>query len=98
MLNDDLLEQLKKVSQSIKTKEFLPFYYLYGNEDYFLSSIKKSMFRNFVDDTKLNIKTYTKENFILNEVIKYIGNVPFMNDKKRCYHQYITDGGVDKHV
>ena len=82
MLNDDLLEQLKKVSQSIKTKEFLPFYYLYGNEDYFLTSIKKSMFKNFVDDTKLNIKTYTKENFILNEVIKYIGNVPFMNDKK----------------
>ncbi|MBR4314867.1 MAG: hypothetical protein IKP66_08165, partial [Lachnospiraceae bacterium] len=27
-------------------------------------------------------KIYTKENFVLNDGVKYIGNMPFMNDKK----------------
>lgn len=77
-----MLEKLKKVSASIRSKEFLPFYYLYGNEDYFLTSVKKSILKSFKDDTKLNTKIYTKENFVLNDVVKYIGNMPFMNDKK----------------
>ena len=34
MKNDEMLEQLKKISASIRSKEYLPFYYIYGNEDY----------------------------------------------------------------
>ena len=82
MKSEEILEKLKKVSASIRSKEFLPFYYLYGNEDYFLTSVKKSILKSFKDDTKLNTKIYTKENFVLNDVVKYIGNMPFMNDKK----------------
>lgn len=82
MKSEEMLEKLKKVSASIRSKEFLPFYYIYGNEDYFLTSIKKNLLKGFKDDTKLNTKIYTKENFILNDVIKYIGNLPFMSDKK----------------
>lgn len=82
MKNDEMLEQLKKISASIRSKEYLPFYYIYGNEDYFLTSIKKSILKSFPDDTKLNTKIFTKENFDLSEVIKYIGNIPFMSDKK----------------
>lgn len=82
MNSEETLEKLKKISASIRSKEFLPFYYLYGNEDYFLTSVKKSLLKSFKDDTKLNTKIYTKENFILNDVVKYLGNLPFMNDKK----------------
>lgn len=83
MLNSsEMLEKLKKISTSIRSKEYLPFYYLYGNEDYFLTSVKKSLLKSFDDDTKLNTKIYNKDNFALNDVIKYLGNMPFMNDKK----------------
>ena len=82
MKSEEMLEKLKKVSASIRSKEFLPFYYIYGNEDYFLTSVKKSLLKGFKDDTKLNTKIYNKENFVLNDVIKYIGNLPFMSDKK----------------
>lgn len=82
MNSDEMIEKLKEISTSIKSKEYLPFYYLYGNEDYFLTSVKKSILKSFPDDTKLNTKIYNKENFNLGEVIKYIGNLPFMSDKK----------------
>ena len=82
MKNEEMLEKLKKISASIRSKEYLPFYYLYGNENYFLTSVKKSLLKSFPDDTKLNTKIYNKDNFVLSEVIKYIGNVPFMSDKK----------------
>lgn len=82
MKSEEMLEKLKKISASIRSKEFLPFYYIYGNEDYFLTSVKKSILKAFKDDTRLNTKIYTKENFILNDVVKYIGNMPFMSDKK----------------
>ena len=82
MNSDDMMEKLKKISASIRAKEYLPFYYLYGNEDYFLTSVKRSILKSFPDDTKLNTKIYNKDNFELSEVIKYIGNLPFMSDKK----------------
>lgn len=82
MNSDDMIEKLKKISASIRSKEYLPFYYLYGNEDYFLTSVKGSILKSFPDDTKLNTKVYNKENFDISEVIKYIGNLPFMSDRK----------------
>lgn len=82
MNSDDMMEKLKKISASIRSKEYLPFYYLYGNEDYFLTSVKRSILKSFPDDTKLNTKIYNKDNFELSEVIKYIGNLPFMSDNK----------------
>lgn len=82
MKSEEMLESLKKISASIRAKEFLPFYYLYGNENYFLYSIKKSIIKSFKDDTKLNTKTFKEENFQLNDFIKYLGNMPFMSDKK----------------
>ena len=82
MKSEEMLEKLKTISASIRSKEFLPFYYLYGNEDYFLTSVKKSIIKAFKDETQLNTKIYTKDNFNLEEVVKYLGNLPFMNDKK----------------
>ncbi|MBO6118858.1 MAG: DNA polymerase III subunit delta [Lachnospiraceae bacterium] len=93
MKNDDMLEKLKKISASIKSKEFFPFYYLYGDEDYFLTQVKNSILKAFSDDTKLNTKVYTKDNFVLNDVMKYLGNLPFMNEKK-----LIIFDGVDYFV
>lgn len=82
MNSDEMIEKLKKISTSIRSKEYMPFYYLYGNEDYFLTSVKRSILKSFPDDTKLNTKIYNKDNFVLNDVIKYLGNIPFMSDKK----------------
>ena len=82
MNSDEMLEKLKFVSNTIKTKEYLPFYFFFGNEYYFMSSIKKSILKSFGDEDSLNIKTYTKDNFDIDDITKYIGNMPFMSDKK----------------
>ena len=82
MKSEEMQEKLKTISAGIREKNFLPFYYIYGNENYFITSIKKSLLKSFDDSTKLNTKIYNNDNFEINEVIKYIGNIPFMNEKK----------------
>ena len=82
MSGDELLEKIKIINNSFKSKEYLPFYFLYGVEDYFLLNIKHFLLKSFEDETKLNTKIYDKSNFNFNETLKYIGNIPLMNEKK----------------
>ena len=82
MVVEDTIERIKQISNEIKAKNFLPFYFLYGNEDYFISNIRKSILNAFEDETKINLKIYDNNNFNFVEIIKYIANVPLLNDKK----------------
>ena len=82
MSGDEILEKIKIINNSFKSKEYMPFYFLYGLEDYFLLNIKKYLLKTFEDETKLNTKIYDKSNFNINEIIKYVGNIPLMNEKK----------------
>ena len=82
MGTDESIEKIKQINSTIKTKEFLPFYFLYGSEDYFISKIKQGILNSFEDDTKLNVKIYTDDSFNFDDIIKYISNIPLMNSKK----------------
>ena len=82
MAKESYIEKVKLINNSFKTKQFMPFYFLYGEEKYYLVNIKKSALSNFEDDTKLNIRIYDKTNFNIDEVIKYVSNMPIMNEKK----------------
>lgn len=82
MNSSEMLEKLKEINADIRAKELKPFYFFYGNEDYFITSLKNSIINAFEDSTKLNVKSYNKDNFNVRDVIKYVLNEPFMNDKK----------------
>lgn len=82
MAKESYIEKIKLINNSFKTKQFMPFYFLYGEEEYYLVNIKKSAIANFEDDTKLNIRIYDKTNFNIDEAIKYICNMPILNEKK----------------
>lgn len=82
MSSEEMLEKLKSINAGIRWKELLPFYYFYGNEDYFITSLKNGIIKAFGDETGLNVKIYTKDNFNPREVIKQISSMPFMNEKK----------------
>lgn len=82
MVSESYIDKIKTINNSFKTKNFLPFYYLYGEEEYYLLNIKLSALNNFIDDAKLNIRVYDKNNFDIDEAIEYIGNLPIFNDKK----------------
>ena len=87
---DNLLDALKDIKSGIRTKELKPFYFLYGNEDYFIEEIVKSLKKVFDDDTKLNFKKYVEETFDIDEVIKYINTMPLMNDKKMIIFEDVS--------
>ena len=81
-VKDDLTDKLKEIKATIRTKNLKPYYFLYGNEDYFIDEILKGIKKTFVDDSKLNYKKYTADTFEFKEIVKYIQTLPFMNDKK----------------
>lgn len=81
-MEESLLEKLKKVFLDIRNKQFSPYYFIYGEEHFFIASLENNIKKSFDDPTKMNVKTFDSENFDKNEVIKYIVNMPFMNEKK----------------
>lgn len=82
MINESYMDKIKTINNSFKTKNFLPFYFLYGEEDYYLYNIKKSAISSFDDDTKLNTRIYDKNDFDINESINYMSSLPVFSDKK----------------
>ena len=82
MANESYIDKIKLINNSFKTRNFLPFYFLYGEEDFYLYNIKKSAISYFDDESKLNIRIYDKNNFEINEAISYLGNLPVFNEKK----------------
>lgn len=87
---DNLLDDLKAIKSDIRAKELKPFYFLYGNEDYFIDEIVKSIKKTFDDATGLNFKRFIEETFDIDEVIKYINTIPLMNDKKLIVFEDIS--------
>lgn len=81
-MENSLLDILKKINSDLRQKNFLPFYFAYGEEQYFVSSLENNIKKNFNDATSMNIKVFTNDSFDIDEVIKYTINMPFMNDKK----------------
>ena len=79
---DNLLDLLKEIKAKFRKKELESFYFLYGNEGYFIEEIEKNIKKIFVDDTGLNKRVYKYENFDILEAIKYIATLPLMNEKK----------------
>ena len=78
----DITETLKLIRRGIRENNISPYYFLYGNEDYFIDEIYNSLKKVFDDQTGLNFKLYTEENFNIAEATKYILTLPLMNDKK----------------
>lgn len=77
-----MLEILKSIKKDFREKDLKSFYFLYGDEDYFIDEINAYIAKLFEDNLALNHKEYTKESFDLEEVIKYILNIPLIDDKK----------------
>lgn len=80
--NEELIELLKNVKKDFREKKLKPFYFLYGNEEYFIDQVYDGIVKVFTDDTGLNFKLYDKNSFQIEEIIKYIETLPLMNDKK----------------
>lgn len=80
--NDILVDELKKVQAELRAKIIHPYYFLYGDENYLIDETLNRIKKLFVDDSELNFKLYTNENFDLEESIKYIMSFPLMNEKK----------------
>lgn len=98
-MEESLLEKLKKIFADIRCKKFVPFYFIYGEEHFFISSLEANIKKYFDDATKLNTKTFDDENYDTNEAIKYIVNMPFMNEKKLIIFKNIDafrKGGQDE--
>lgn len=82
MAKESYIDDIKKINNSFKTKNFYPLYFIYGVEDFYIWNIKKSAINNFDDSLKANTRIYDKSNFDVDEVIRYLDNMPMMNDKK----------------
>lgn len=82
MTKESYIDDIKKINNSFKTKNFYPMYFIYGIEDFYIWNIKKSAINNFDDSLKANTRIYDKSNFNVDEVIRYLDNMPMMNDKK----------------
>ena len=82
MISESYMDKIKTINNSFKTKSFLPCYFLYGEEDYYLLNIKKSAIASFEDETNLNTKIFDKSNFDINESIRYLSNLPIFSEKK----------------
>lgn len=82
MIKESYIDKIKLINNSFKSKNFYPLYFIYGVEDFYILNIKKSAIINFEDTLKANTRIYDKSNFEINEVIKYLDNMPMMNDKK----------------
>ncbi len=82
MTKESYIDDIKKINNSFKTKNFYPMYFIYGIEDFYIWNIKKSAINNFDDSFKANTRIYDKSNFNVDEVIRYLDNMPMMNDKK----------------
>ena len=82
MAKESYIDDIKKINISFKTKNFYPLYFIYGVEDFYIWNIKKSAINNFDDSLKANTRIYDKSNFDVDEVIRYLDNMPMMNDKK----------------
>ena len=78
----DIFSQLKTISADIRSKNLSPYYYLYGNEFYFIEKILSNIKKSLNDKAGLNTRLYNQYNFNADEVIKYINNSPLMSDKK----------------
>lgn len=82
MQEKNVLEELKIINANIRQKQFSPFYFLYGEEDFFITSIKSNVEKYFEDSSGLNKKVYYDDNFDVKEVSKYIISAPILSDKK----------------
>ena len=82
MISESYIDKIKIINNSFKTNNYFPFYFLYGEEDYYLFNIKKSALTYFSDESKLNIRIYNKNNFDINESISYLNSLPIFNEKK----------------
>lgn len=80
--NTNLLDELKAIKKDFREKNLKPFYFLYGDEDYFIDEISDNIIKVFNDETGLNFKEYKDDNFNIDEVIKYIISFPIVNEKK----------------
>lgn len=78
----NVLDEIKKIYDDIKKSNISPYYFIYGIETYFILQIEKYIENSFIDTVGVNTKTYTDENFDYDEAVKYINNMPLMNDKK----------------
>ena len=87
--SDTLQEELKKINAELRKKELRSFYFLYGNEDYLIDEISLHIRKTFSDDVGLNYKMYTEENFNISDSIRYIEELPLMNDKKLVFFKDI---------
>lgn len=79
---DNLLEKLKAVNSDIKKKNFSPYYFIYGEEPYFINSIISNIKKEFIDNTGMNFIAFNNENFDVDKAISTITNFPMMNEKK----------------
>ncbi len=82
MTKESYIDDIKKINNSFKTKNFYPMYFIYGIEDFYIWNIKKSAINNFDDSLKANTRIYDKSNFNVYYVRIYLDNMPMMNDKK----------------
>lgn len=79
---ETVFDKLKSINSDIRAKKLLPFYFLYGEEDYFINSIVNNIRKAFADESKLNTKIYDDDNFDIREALKYLEAMPILNDKK----------------
>lgn len=80
--NEEYINDLKKIKKDFREKVLKPYYFLYGNEEYLIDEIVDSIIKTNDDETGLNFKLYTKENFVIEEVIKYILTLPIISERK----------------
>lgn len=79
---ENFFENLKNITNNIKAYEFKPFYFLFGDEQYFIKLIENMIVKNFTAKYKNSIKIYDADNFDYKNFANTVMSMSMFSEKK----------------
>ena len=80
--DDNTLQDIKRIKESIKKDEFMPYYIIYGEEGYLINDLKHSFIDHFNNMSNINLTIFTEDNYNENKIKEKLSQFGFLTERK----------------